>query len=242
MSDLASDATSVHGLTKSGGDTIVPIAGAGAGAQWSDVEMHDATQVHWSRFANKAQWSPWTLLPSLHEQGPSLGGIMFDDIGPNHRQGTAIFEDAFIATAPAGDPAPAAWAQRMRCWTAAHEMGHACNLAHSWQKSLWALTETVAAGAFGMPVVARGDYPPDFYVPSQAALDRARRILATSVPTRAGHARSPSPPYASLASVAPRPSEPAAPGLSRITSSSPSTSHRTRRVGSRSSTTGTPPR
>lgn len=41
----------------------------------------------------------------------------------------------------------------------------------------WALTETVAAGALGVPVVARGDYPPDFYVPSQAALDRARRFL-----------------------------------------------------------------
>lgn len=41
----------------------------------------------------------------------------------------------------------------------------------------WALTETVAAGALGMPVVARGDYPPDFYVPSQASLDRARRLL-----------------------------------------------------------------
>lgn len=41
----------------------------------------------------------------------------------------------------------------------------------------WALTETVAAGAWGMPVVARGDYPPDFYVPSQAALERARRVL-----------------------------------------------------------------
>ena len=45
------------------------------------------------------------------------------------------------------------------------------------ETSGWALTETVAAGAWGMPVVARGDYPPDFYVPSQAALDRARRIL-----------------------------------------------------------------
>lgn len=47
----------------------------------------------------------------------------------------------------------------------------------------WALTETVAAGALGMPVVARGDYPPDFYVPSQTALDRARRILGDAAPS-----------------------------------------------------------
>jgi hypothetical protein len=60
---------------------------------------------------------------------------MFDDIGPNHRQGTAIFSDSFIASPPAGDPAPDAWVARMRFWTTAHEMGHAFNLAHSWQKA-----------------------------------------------------------------------------------------------------------
>jgi hypothetical protein len=61
---------------------------------------------------------------------------MFDDIGSNHRQGTAIFTDSFIQDVPAGDANPAAWRQRMVFWTAVHEMGHAFNLAHSWQKSL----------------------------------------------------------------------------------------------------------
>ncbi len=120
----------------SGGDSVVPIAGAGPGARWSDMEMHDAMQAYWSRFANKAQWSMWVFFAALHEMGTSLGGIMFDDIGPNHRQGTAIFNDSFISQAPSGDPAPDAWVRRMRFWTACHEMGHAFNLAHSWQKSL----------------------------------------------------------------------------------------------------------
>ena len=115
---------------------IVPLAGAGANARWSDQEMHDAMQVYWSKFANAPQWAFWTFFASLHEMGTSLGGIMFDSIGPNHRQGTAIFVDAFIANPPAGDPAPAAWVRRMRFWTAVHEMGHTFNLAHSWQKSL----------------------------------------------------------------------------------------------------------
>lgn len=61
---------------------------------------------------------------------------MFDDIGPNHRQGTAIFNNSFISNAPPGDANPAAWVQRMRFWTACHEMGHSFNLAHSWQKAL----------------------------------------------------------------------------------------------------------
>jgi len=111
---------------------------APAGATWSDMEMHDAMTVFWSRFANTAQWALWVLFADQHEMGTGLGGIMFDDIGPNHRQGTSIFYNSFISNAPAGDPNPAAWVSRNRFWTAVHEMGHGFNLAHSWQKSLGA--------------------------------------------------------------------------------------------------------
>ena len=114
----------------------VPIAGAGANAAWSNQEMHDAMQVYWSRYAPNAQWAAWVFFASLHEWGTSLGGIMFDDIGPQQRQGTAIFNDSFISNQPAGDPAPAAFVSRMLFWTAVHETGHAFNLAHAWQKSL----------------------------------------------------------------------------------------------------------
>ena len=93
-------------------------------------------QTFWSDFNNVAQWSMWTFFAHRHDIGPGLGGIMFDDIGPNHRQGTAIFNDSFISTAPAGDPNPNAWVRRMQFWTGVHEMGHAFNLAHSWQKAL----------------------------------------------------------------------------------------------------------
>jgi hypothetical protein len=123
-------------VTTSPSSSIVPLAGAGANGKWSDQEMHDAMQVYWSKFANKAQWALWTFFAAQHEQGSSLGGIMFDDIGPNHRQGTAIFTNSFIAVPPAGDPNPAAWINRMVFWTAGHEMGHAFNLAHSWQKAM----------------------------------------------------------------------------------------------------------
>lgn len=122
-------------VKKSGSDNTIPVSGAGGNGTWSDMEMHDAMQTYWSRFANKAQWSMWVLFAAQHDQGSTLGGIMFDDIGPNHRQGTAMFNNSFIANAPAGDANPAAWVQRMKFWTACHEMGHAFNLAHSWQKS-----------------------------------------------------------------------------------------------------------
>ncbi len=118
----------------SGNPSTVPLAGAGGNAAWSDTEMHDAMQIYWSRFANKAQWAMWVFFAALHEQGNSLGGIMFDDIGPNHRQGTALFNNSFISQPPAGDANGAAYVRRMKFWTACHEMGHSFNLAHSWQK------------------------------------------------------------------------------------------------------------
>ncbi len=146
-------------VKKTGSDSIVPLTGAGTDAQWSDSEMHDAMQTYWSRFANTAQWSMWTFFAWQHASCPSegitpdnLGGIMFDDIGPNHRQGTAIFNGSFIRNAPAGDPAAAAWVQRMRFWTAVHEMGHSFNLAHSWQKhqpSWWHTLDPVGQRAGG---------------------------------------------------------------------------------------------
>jgi hypothetical protein len=41
----------------------------------------------------------------------------------------------------------------------------------------WALTDTVAAAAYGAPVGVRSDHPRDFYVPDQATLRRAVRLL-----------------------------------------------------------------
>jgi len=123
-------------MVDTGGGDVIPIAEAGAGMTWSDIEMHDAMQVHWSHWADKPQWQLWTLFAGQHEMGHSLGGIMFDDIGTAERQGCAVFANSFISDQPVGDPSPAAFIQRMRFWTAVHEIGHTFNLAHSWQKAL----------------------------------------------------------------------------------------------------------
>ena len=51
----------------------------------------------------------------------------------------------------------------------------------------WALTDTRAAASWGIPIVAAGDYPPDFYVPSESALRAALSHLgeATNPASRA---------------------------------------------------------
>ena len=120
-------------VTKTGGDSSI---GVPPGTAWSDMEMHDAMQAHWSRWADAPQWAVWVLFARLHDMGTGLGGIMFDDIGTAQRQGTSIFSDSFISQPPAGEGNPGPWVERMKFWTAMHEIGHAFNLAHSWQKSL----------------------------------------------------------------------------------------------------------
>ncbi len=117
-------------------DNNVPPSLKGSNGKWSNMEMHDAMQTYWSKFSNASKWALWTFFAKQHDMGSGLGGIMFDSIGPNHRQGTAIFNDSFINNAPAGEPNPGPFKKRMKFWTAVHEMGHAFNLAHSWQKSL----------------------------------------------------------------------------------------------------------
>lgn len=42
------------------------------------------------------------------------------------------------------------------------------------------MTDTVAAVAYGAPLVAASGYPPDFYVPSEAVVNRAIATLGTT--------------------------------------------------------------
>lgn len=41
----------------------------------------------------------------------------------------------------------------------------------------WALTDTLAAAAYGAPAGVRADYPPDFYVPNETIAQRAATML-----------------------------------------------------------------
>jgi len=147
-------------VTLTSQNNAVPSSGASTNSAWSDSEMHDAMQVHFSRIASlppqqrdRAQWALWTFFAGTYEDegspDPNTGGIMFDSIGAAERQGTALFMNSFISNAPPGDTAPQAWRQRMAFWTAAHEMGHAFNLLHAWDKN--ELTPWIpSVGGFGL--------------------------------------------------------------------------------------------
>ena len=163
----------------------VPIQASGAKPTWSDFELHDAMEVYWSRFAPKAQWAVWAFYAGLHDDlppehpggpptpGEFLLGIMFDfglgHAGPEDRQGCALFDDAIAANPPPpGTPNTAAWRKRETFFTAVHEIGHAFNLAHSFDKSLFNLgwipleDEFEARSFMNYPFFVRGG-PRAFY-------------------------------------------------------------------------------
>jgi len=105
----------------------VAVSGAGLDARWSNAELHASMQTQFSLWQNEAQWKVWLLVATMHEEGPGLRGIMFDQMG-KQRQGCAVFHDVI-----GGNNAEP---QRAALRTYVHELGHCFNLLHSWQKSL----------------------------------------------------------------------------------------------------------
>lgn len=105
---------------------VVNIAGAGAGAKWSNAELHASMQTQFSLWADMAQWCVWELVAQNHDMGSGLYGIMFDQQG-KQRQGCAVFH--------AGIGGTSAEQLRLQLYTYVHELGHCFNLMHSWQKS-----------------------------------------------------------------------------------------------------------
>ncbi|MFQ3611905.1 MAG: hypothetical protein SNJ72_10480 [Fimbriimonadales bacterium] len=108
-----------------GAANVVPLSGAGANAKWSDAELHDAMETHFSLWHDVPQWKVWLLAAYEHELGPSLLGIMFDQKG-RQRQGCAVFHR--------GIGGVSAEQKRLQLYTYVHELGHCFNLLHSWQK------------------------------------------------------------------------------------------------------------
>jgi hypothetical protein len=102
------------------------VISAAGNPSWSDAELHSAMEANFSRFANIPQWAIWLMHAKLHDLGPGLLGIMFDQQG-KQRQGAAVFYQSLAG----------ATAERLRLqlYTCVHELGHGFNLLHSWQKS-----------------------------------------------------------------------------------------------------------
>jgi hypothetical protein len=109
------------------GSDVVPPPEEGTNSTWSDAELHASMVRHFSLYRDEPQFRVWELAAQLHDLGPGLLGIMFDQQG-RHRQGCAVFH--------AGLGGTTAEQLRLQLYTYTHELGHCFNLLHSWQKSL----------------------------------------------------------------------------------------------------------
>ncbi|MFG1702388.1 hypothetical protein ACFLIM_04265 [Nonomuraea sp. M3C6] len=105
---------------------VIPVDGSGADLAWDDAELHHAMTQQFSAFGDAPAWRVWLLVASKHVGG--YRGIMFDYNDAHQRQGSAVFYDAIKGATPQ--------AQRAQLRTYVHELGHAFNLLHSWQKNL----------------------------------------------------------------------------------------------------------
>ncbi|HET7234795.1 MAG TPA: hypothetical protein VFJ16_32575, partial [Longimicrobium sp.] len=123
LSVMAAYAEAGIEMLPAGVRNVVPMAGVGA--SWSDAELHAAMVANFSLWKNVAQWKVWLFTAWLHDLGPGLLGIMFDQQGPQ-RQGCAVFHAGMAGTSPDR--------QRTQLYTCVHELGHCFNLYHSWQK------------------------------------------------------------------------------------------------------------
>ncbi|MFI7227786.1 hypothetical protein ACIBO5_31610 [Nonomuraea angiospora] len=105
---------------------VIPVDGSGADLAWDDAELHHAMTQQFSAFGDAPAWRVWLLVASKHVGG--YRGIMFDYNDAHQRQGSAVFYDVIKGNTPQ--------AQRAQLRTYVHELGHAFNLLHSWQKNL----------------------------------------------------------------------------------------------------------
>jgi len=109
-------------MRAAGVPNVIP---APPGGSWNDAELHNAMLNHFSLWSDVPQWKVWLLHARLHEIGPGLLGIMFDQQG-RQRQGCTVFYQGLGGATPQ--------ARRNQLFTCTHELGHCFNLFHSFHK------------------------------------------------------------------------------------------------------------
>lgn len=111
---------------------------AGADLKWDEDELHHAMEHHFSLWRDEPQWKLYLLVATHYQLYPSqvVTGIMYDSnyrdpSDPFPRQGAAVF---YASMATAWGNLPPAEFERNYLRACVHELGHALNLLHSFDK------------------------------------------------------------------------------------------------------------
>lgn len=107
----------------------VRVDASGLDGLWTDEELHAAMVANFAHHRDDPQWRLYLLFATQYVN-PRVLGIMFDSDDASPRQGSAVFANhpALAGQGPASD--------RDYLFTVVHELGHAFNLLHSFQKHI----------------------------------------------------------------------------------------------------------
>jgi len=119
-------------------DEVFAPTEAGGDLKWDEDELHNAMEHHFSQWRDGSQWKLYLLIATHFRLYPELlvTGVMYDnqyrkanDAFP--RQGVAAF---YSSMAMLWEDMPPAEFDRNYLRTCVHELGHALNLLHSFDK------------------------------------------------------------------------------------------------------------
>jgi tetratricopeptide (TPR) repeat protein len=117
---------------------------ADPGSNWDEAELHDLMENRFDSFSNTLQWNLYGVVVPRFGAGATYDsgyyGVMFDWGGYQagdtyHRQGSAVAYDAMMGRTSGTLYNNADKQNRFFLETFIHEIGHAFNLPHSWQRS-----------------------------------------------------------------------------------------------------------
>lgn len=122
----------------SDGEVFAPVE-AGDDLVWDEDELHNAMQHHFSQWRDEPQWKLYLLIATHFRLYPELlvTGVMYDNQyrnphDPVPRQGVAVFFDSMALL---WQDMSATEFDRNYLRTSVHELGHALNLVHSFDKN-----------------------------------------------------------------------------------------------------------
>ena len=120
------------------GEEVFAPAEAGADLKWDQDELHHAMEQHFSQWRDEPQWKLYLLIATHFKLYPDhlVTGIMYDNQyrdanDPSPRQGAAAF---YSTMREVWGSLPQAEFDRNYLRTCVHELGHALNLLHPFDK------------------------------------------------------------------------------------------------------------